>query len=80
MLTGPGQAQITRYGHDEIDGLTAATGDYRLAVRFTNYWRVLEGSICLAEGQDGTTVLRASKAGPFRLGISLGARGSAACP
>lgn len=80
MLTGPGQAQITRYGHDEIDGVTGAAGDYRLSVRFTNYWRVLEGSVCLAQAQDGMTVLRAEKPGPFRLGISLGARGSAACP
>jgi len=80
MLTGPGQAQITRYGHDEIDAVTGSAGDYRLAVRFTNYWRILEGSVCLAEADDGMTVVRALRPGPFRLGISLGARGSAACP
>ena len=80
MLTGPGEAQISRYGHDEIDGVTGAAGDYLLRVRFTDYWRVLEGSVCLAKAQNGMTVLRAEKPGAFRLGISLGARGSAACP
>jgi len=80
MLTGPGGAEITRYGDDEIDGVTGATGDYRLAVRFTDYWRVVEGDVCLAEAHDGMTVLRASNPGPFRLGIALDARGSAACP
>ena len=79
MLTGPGEARITRYGHDEIDGVTSAAGDYGLAVRFTNYWRILAGSICLAEARDGMTVLRAEQPGPFRLRIELGARGSAAC-
>ena len=79
MLTGPGQARITRYGHDEIDGVTGAAGDYLLRVRFTNYWRVLEGSVCITEEPGGMTVLRSEKPGPFRLGISLDARGSAAC-
>ena len=79
MLTGPGEARITRYGHEEIDGVTGASGDYRLAVRFTNYWRVLAGSICLAETQDGTTILRVREPGPFRLRIDLDARGTAAC-
>ena len=80
MLTGHGGAEVTRYGHDEIDGVTGATGDYRLAVRFTDYWRVLEGDVCLAEPQDGMTVLRVGEPGPFRLRIALRARGSAACP
>jgi hypothetical protein len=79
LLTGPGQAQVTRYGHDEIDGATGAAGDYRLSVRFTKYWRVLAGSVCLAEAQDGMTTLRAARPGPFRLRIELGARGSASC-
>jgi len=48
-------------------------------VRFTNYWRVLAGSICLAETQDGTTILRVREPGPFRLRIDLDARGTAAC-
>jgi len=79
MLTGPGDARITRYGHDEIDGVTGAAGDYRLSVRFTSYWRVLAGSVCLSEADDGMTTLHAGQPGPFRLRIDLGARGSAAC-
>jgi hypothetical protein len=79
MLTGPGEAAIERYGHDSIAGSTAAAGDYRLAVRFTQYWRVEAGSVCLFESEDGMTVLRVAKAGRFRLAISPRAHGSAAC-
>lgn len=79
MLTGAGEARITRYTHDEIDGVTDTAGDYRLSVRFTNYWRVLAGSVCLREAQDGMTVLHAAGPGAFRLAIDLDARGSAAC-
>jgi hypothetical protein len=80
MLTGPSRAQITHYGHDEIDGVTGAAGEYRLAVRFTSYWRVVAGDVCLDEARNGMTLLRADQSGPFRLRIELGARGSAACP
>ena len=79
MLTGAGEARITRYTHHEIDGVTDTAGDYRLSVRFTNYWRVLAGSVCLREAQDGMTVLHAAGPGAFRLAIDLDARGSAAC-
>jgi hypothetical protein len=79
MLTGPGEAEIVRYGHDVIAGTTAATGDYRLAVRFTEYWRVAAGDVCLRESADGLTVLRAAQPGPFRLEISVRAHGSAVC-
>jgi hypothetical protein len=78
MLTGPGKPRIARYGHDEIEGETSSAGDYRLAVRFTDYWRA-SGGVCLAETADGMTTLRAERAGPFRLRIDLGARGTAAC-
>jgi hypothetical protein len=78
MLTGPGEARITRYGHDEIDGEISAAGAYRLAVRFTDYWRV-SGGVCLAEAANGMTTLRASQPGAFHLRIDLGARGSAVC-
>ena len=53
-------------------------GTYRLAVRFTDYWRA-SGGVCLAEAADGMTTLRASQPGAFNLRIDLGARGSAAC-
>jgi hypothetical protein len=75
----PGGA-VTRYGHDELSGRLPRAGTYRLAVRFTPYWRVSEGSVCLVESADGMTELRAQARGPFRLEISLLARGSATCP
>jgi len=79
MLTGPASGQITSYGHDELAGTVSAAGDYRLAVRYTTYWRVALGSVCLQQAGDGMTVLRAPRPGPFRLEIALGAHGSAAC-
>ena len=71
---------ITRYGHDDVSGRLPRAGTYRLAFRFTPYWRVREGNLCLAETADGMTELRARAAGPFRLEIGLFARGTASCP
>ena len=79
MLTGPGGARIVRYGHDVIEGSTARAGDYRFSVRFSEYWRVATGGVCLREAADGMTVLHAFHPGAFRLEIALGAHGSAVC-
>lgn len=67
ILTGPGDANLTEIGHERIAGSLPASGDYRLRVRYTRYWRVERGRLCLAEAGDGMTVLRASAAGPFAL-------------
>lgn len=79
MLTGPGGARIVRYGHDVIEGSTARAGDYRFSVRFTEYWRVASGDVCLREAGDGMTVLHAFRPGAFRLEIAIGAHGSTVC-
>ena len=67
ILTGPGDARLTDVGHERIAGSIPAPGEYRLRVRYTRYWRVERGRLCLAEGGDGMTVLRAREAGPFLL-------------
>jgi hypothetical protein len=79
LLTGPAAASITSYEHDSVAGSTGAPGRYRLAVRFTPYWRVAVGDLCTAESADGMTELYVRRAGPFRLDISLAERGSAVC-
>ncbi|MEO8289511.1 MAG: hypothetical protein ABI649_00765 [Gaiellaceae bacterium] len=79
LLRGPGEPKIERYGHDAISGSTSVAGDYWLAVRFTKYWRVEAGAVCLRSSADGMTILRAARPGPFRLEISARAHGSAVC-
>jgi hypothetical protein len=79
LLAGPGPAGITLFEHDAIAGQTGTPGNYRLAVRFTPYWRLVQGNLCLDVAPDGMTELRTASPGPFRLEIDVGARGSAGC-
>jgi hypothetical protein len=60
-------ARVTELSHERIAGSISAPGTYRLEVRYTRYWRVARGRLCLAEAADGMTVLLASAAGPFVL-------------
>ena len=80
ILTGPGEPQLTELGHDRIAGAVTSTGQHRLAVRYTPYWRVARGSVCLEEAPDGLTLLTARASGPFVLEVddSLGALVAAA--
>jgi hypothetical protein len=79
LLAGPGDALIATFGHDAVAGSVSAAGSYRLAVRFTPYWRVVEGELCTAEADDGMTELRFRESGAFRIEIALTARGQAVC-
>jgi hypothetical protein len=71
--------RITELSHERLAGSLPAAGAYRLAVRFTPYWKVRRGALCLAESSDGMTEVRARRPGPFVLEISFGGRGSASC-
>jgi hypothetical protein len=79
LLTGPATAVVTQLGHDFVAGEVGAVGTYRLALRFTPYWRLVSGALCSAEARDGMTDLRFSRPGSFRLQIALTARGSTVC-
>jgi hypothetical protein len=79
LLTGPGEATITTFAHDAIAGSVSAAGTYRLAVRFTPYWRIASGELCTARAPDGMSELRIGRGGAFRLEIALTARGTADC-
>jgi hypothetical protein len=76
MLPG---GRVTELSHERLAGSVPAVGAYRLAVRFTPYWDVRRGDLCLAETSDGMTELRARRGGPFVLEIAFGERGSARC-
>jgi hypothetical protein len=67
ILSGPDTASLTRFDHDAVEGTVAAPGSYRLAVRFTPYWEVAAGAVCLTAAADGMTLVRASEAGSFVL-------------
>jgi hypothetical protein len=71
ILTGPGQARLTLLEHDRVVGEVSAPGSYRLAVRWTPWWRVERGDVCVREAADGMTVVRARAAGTFELGAGI---------
>lgn len=67
ILTGPAAAGLTVHDHERIAGRIGAPGLYILRVRWTPYWEVREGAVCVEEGSRGTTRLRALRAGRFAL-------------
>ena len=69
MLAGPAAASLTSFDHDRIAGQVGEAGTYRLAVRYTPYWDVESGRVCLTEAPDGMTLLHASESGGFALRI-----------
>jgi hypothetical protein len=67
LLGGLGRPRISAVGHERVAGSVTAQGDHRLAVRYTPYWRVARGRVCLEEAADGMTILRFAAAGTFVL-------------
>jgi hypothetical protein len=69
ILTGPAAAGLTTLDHTNIAGRVGAPGTYVLRVRWTPYWEVREGALCVEEGSRGTTRLRVRRAGRFALEV-----------
>ena len=69
MLTGPGSPRITRLDHSRIEGTLSRPGTYLLKVRYTRYWRVRAGAVCVERVAGGMTRLRATRPGRFALSI-----------
>jgi hypothetical protein len=67
ILTGPAPAGIKALEPSRIVGWTDGTGRFRLRVRYTPYWQVRTGHLCLARASDGLTLLTVGRPGPFRL-------------
>ena len=72
ILTGPGKPVVTQLDHAGVQGLLTAAGEYRLKIRYTRYWRVKAGAICVERSGRGMTVLRATRPGPFALAVPEG--------
>ena len=47
-------------------------GDHRLGIEYTPWWRVVEGSACVREADDGSTVVDAAAPGRVRVEARLG--------
>ena len=69
ILTGPGTPRITRLDHSRVEGTLTEPGTYALKVRYTRYWRVRAGAVCIDRSAGGMTLIRATKPGPFALAV-----------
>jgi hypothetical protein len=69
ILTGPGSPRITRFDHANVEGTLSRAGAYLLKVRYTRYWRVRTGTVCVERAGGGMTRLRATRPGRFALSV-----------
>jgi hypothetical protein len=76
ILSGAAPSRLSRFGHDRIAGSVAGAGSYLLRVRYTPYWRVADGEVCLRRAPGGMTQLVAHRPGAFELRVGSG---DAAC-
>jgi hypothetical protein len=67
---------LDELGHERVAGRVDSAGPHRLRVRWTPYWEVRRGDVCLRRAPDGMTTLVARREGAFELAIG---RGGAAC-
>lgn len=75
ILTGPGSPVVTRLDHAGIEGRLPEVGSYRLKIRYTRYWRLRAGAVCVEHARGGMTVLKATRPGPFALAVPQGPAG-----
>jgi hypothetical protein len=64
--------RLDELGHERIAGTVDSAGPHRLRVRWTRYWEVRRGEVCLRRAADGMTTLVARRAGAFELAIGSG--------
>jgi hypothetical protein len=69
IITGPAKATVVRMSPTRLFLRVGAPGTYRLAVRFSPYWRTFQG--CVAPREDGMIRLTAFKAGPVNLDFKV---------
>ncbi|HEV3479104.1 MAG TPA: hypothetical protein VG144_06605 [Gaiellaceae bacterium] len=69
ILTGPGSPRITRLDHSGVEGTLTKAGTYAVKIRYTRYWRVRSGAVCVERLPGGMTRLRATRPGRFSLAV-----------
>jgi hypothetical protein len=75
ILTGPASPVVTRFDHAGIEGVLPSAGSYGLKVRYTRYWRVRAGAVCVERDARGMTTIRAARAGHFAIAVPEGPGG-----
>jgi hypothetical protein len=69
LLSGPGRARVTQFGHTTIRAVVSRPGTYLLRAHYNPYWR-LTGKGCVGKGPGKMTSLRLSRPGPFALSVA----------
>ncbi len=70
LIHGSAPAHVVSLGPTQARFVVAATGTYRVAIRYSPYWRAVPG--CIAEARDGNIQLTASRPGAIELVFQLG--------
>jgi hypothetical protein len=71
LITGPAPARVVALTQTKVAVRVAAAGTYRLAIRYSPYWKASTG--CLDPGRDSMIRLRAPSAGPIALSFHVNA-------
>jgi hypothetical protein len=72
IATGPGAARVVRLTQAHVLLRLARPGTYRIAIRYSPYWKASQG--CVSNGADGMIRLVAPRAGTVKLGFDVDAR------
>lgn len=67
LLTGPAPAAVTSLQSSRILGRVGRPGSYLLRVRFSPYWSIAKGALCLAPTRQAMTRVRVIRPGPFAI-------------
>ena len=71
IVTGPGKARVDAMTQSRIIVSVPKGGEYRIAVRWSPYWRTSDG--CLSKGKDGMLRLTTLRARTARIGFIVSA-------
>ena len=70
LVTGPGEAEVVGMTQKTVAVALSAPGRYRIAVRYSPYWRASRG--CVSDSADGAIALTVYAAGRSRLTLDVG--------
>ncbi len=68
LVTGPGSARVTSFGHTTIRGVVSTPGVYLLRAHYNPYWR-LDATGCVLRAPGKMTWLELRRSGPFALSV-----------
>lgn len=67
IVTGPGPARLLRLGQTQMVMEVRSLGHYRVAVRYSPYWRTVNKTGCVSKGEDGMLRVDAQRRGQIVL-------------